>query len=95
MNIADIKKVDLKPGDTLVVTVDCGNMPPSRRKQYLTDIANHWKSVFTDPSINIIAVPTIITLSIIGNGSSIQQPVNTPTVADTQSDYDRAMGIIK
>ncbi len=92
IEIEDIKKINLSPGETLVVQVDCGNMPPNRRNEHLQKIANSWKQIFPDPLINIVTISTDVSLAIIG-ANVITNIGNTSP--DPTTDYDRAMGIIK
>ncbi len=92
IDVTDIKKVDLKPGETLVVSIEINpNMPPSRRKKHMQAVADVWRSVFPDPAINIVIMPDTASLSIISPSGT----VTDITPVDPQTDYDRAMGIIK
>ena len=92
IEIEDIKKINLNPGETLVVQVDCGNMPPKRRNEYLSNIAKDFRGVFPDPSVHIVAISTEVSLAVLGVNAVTNIGNTSP---DPTVDYDRAMGIIK
>jgi hypothetical protein len=48
----NITKLDAQPGDTLLVEVDVGNLPPIRAKQYLDEVRGGLKKLL--PSVTLI-----------------------------------------
>jgi hypothetical protein len=95
MDIEDIKKVNLNPGETLVVQIDTGQMPPQRTNKYLNQVADAWKELF--PNNQVIVINKSTALTVIGNESGPPLNLNLedcpPPIC--QSDYERAMGVIK
>lgn len=83
-------KLDLKPGDTMVVSIDLGTLPSSRAREYMERVANLWRTVIPDKAINIMVIPNSTNITILGPGMITQ---NT-SPANPQDAYDHAMGIV-
>ena len=66
VEIESLRRVDLKPSEKLVIQVDVGNIPPSRAKQFMDDIRQHFSVLF--PSNTIIVIPSTMTLTILSVG---------------------------
>lgn len=95
IQIDDIKKISIQPGEILVIEVDCGNLPPSRQKQTCDDIFALIRPILP-PGIQVIISPKgHLTFGILQPGQ--QPPVlsgsssTSGSLPDPQSDYDRAM----
>ena len=60
MNIEDIKVLDVKPNDVILVTVDLGSMPIRVSSKYMTDLRDYTKHIY--PNNNVIVVPKETTI---------------------------------
>lgn len=61
--VEDCERVSLTPGETLLITVDVGNMPPTAILKQLTAIKERFVELF--PGTQIIVVPSTVTVQVI------------------------------
>jgi len=97
IEIEDIKKVNLQPGETLVIQINCKNIPSNRKQDYLQNATKLWRQVFPDPAINIVAIPPEVSLTVISSTPTprVMKPDLLKSQPVDQTDYERAMEIIK
>lgn len=58
MNIDDIKILNIRPGDTVHISVDIQNATVLDARRFMQNIINQMEIIFPDPSIKIIVSPT-------------------------------------
>ncbi len=97
ITVADVQKISLKDGETLVVFVDISNRPRPVAEQALKDAAMFMRKAITNQSVQVIAVPQgHYTFGVIGANGATNQATPTLTGKSTSSGtaddaWDRAM----
>jgi hypothetical protein len=91
VDVADIQKMDLKPGQVLVISMDLGRMPPMRKRDQMTAMLKTMRSVIPDKSIHIVAIPSTTTFSI---HDLPNIPQLEPEPFDPIEAWNRAKGVV-
>lgn len=65
ITVADIQKIDIKDGQTLVVFIDVHNLRNQIATQIIQDAGTFMRQVITNPNVNIIVVPNEYSFGVI------------------------------
>ena len=63
MEIDSIRRMDVKPGESIMIQVDIGTLPPTRAIELLNGVHERFKAVF--PQNTIIVAPTSLTITVL------------------------------
>jgi hypothetical protein len=92
IDIADLKRINIQPGEILVIEIDTGKMPPARVAQHLADVQRMARASLPDPNVKIWVVQknnytlSVVSANQVAAGGGVG---NAPS--DPLTDYDRAM----
>lgn len=63
--IVDITTLCPEAGDTLLITVDVGQLPTSKAEKYMNDVLKAFEKEFESQDIKFLVVPANVSVSLI------------------------------
>lgn len=62
VEIDSIRRMNINPGEKILIQVDVGNLPPTRAKQFMDDVRQYFENQF--PQNTIIVTPTSLIITV-------------------------------
>lgn len=95
ITVADIQKISVKDGETLVVFIDINNMPRPRAEKIMQDAARFMRQAIPNTAVQIIVVPQTYSFGVIDPTQAAQVIGSAggsgATPIDPTDPFDRAM----
>lgn len=88
ITVEQLTKIDIQPGEVLLIQVDCGKMPPSKRQAHYQQVVDIAKLAL--PNVKVLVGDINMKFSVI-KASDSSMSVSASPVSDPLQDYDRAM----
>lgn len=68
----EVSKLDIKEGETLLVRVDIGTIPPKKAETFLKDIAKSMQKV-VPKNVKVVVMPSKIDVSVLTSSQVSEQ----------------------